>query len=150
MSIFREFKGVNYLLNNFSMSIYESFLKTDVLKFNNNYQRNYVWSEKEQQFFLRYIFSGYPLNNISLMEINYFNENFFYEVIDGKQRLITLKLFFENKIPLINKDKKIYFNDLSKHEQFKFKEITIPTIVVSNIDEKSKIDFFHQINFNDI
>lgn len=63
------------------------------------YQRKSVWGPKDRKFFLDTIFSNYPCPAIYLQkEIT--ETSVIYNVVDGKQRLQTIFLFYANKIAL--------------------------------------------------
>lgn len=63
------------------------------------YQRRSVWTNKDRKFFLDTIFRGYPSPSIFLHK-NVDGERTIYSVVDGKQRLQTIFLFIDGKLPL--------------------------------------------------
>ncbi|PSS43932.1 hypothetical protein C6401_09270 [Arthrobacter woluwensis] len=65
-----------------------------------SYQRKSVWTRSDRQYFLDTIFNNYPSPAIFLhKELDDFG-NATYHVIDGKQRLETILLFVDNKLPI--------------------------------------------------
>ncbi|MBE0427019.1 MAG: DUF262 domain-containing protein [Nitrospirae bacterium] len=65
------------------------------------YQRRSVWTLKDRKFFLDTIFRNYPCPAVFLhKEIDRSSEKMIYRVVDGKQRLETIILFFENDIAI--------------------------------------------------
>jgi len=73
----------------------------------------------------------------------------YIEVVDGKQRITTLKLFFENKI-----DYEGYFwDDLDWNEKNMVKRVKIgwselsPLYESDELEEKVILEYFHDVNF---
>ncbi|EHE1501959.1 DUF262 domain-containing protein, partial [Salmonella enterica] len=83
------------------------------LDFDANYQREYVWGHEEQQSFLNVVISGFPIGSVALAKAPdwYSRELPYIEVVDGKQRLTTLKKFITNEIPIILADGSLYWRD---------------------------------------
>lgn len=152
MSIFNSFEGVRHNVSNLTIDTYENWLLTDKLLFDTDYQREYVWTEKEQQGFFKNLLSGYPIGHVSLSEMPYSDDyEYVYEVVDGKQRLTTIKMFLNNEIPIIIENKKYFYADLSKQEQRKFKSHLVPAIIlIDSKNKKEKIQFFYDINFSGV
>lgn len=73
------------------------FLDNNEFDLDPHYQREYVWGTKEQEEFLYNLLNEFPLGTIVVVIDESKNEQFM-EVVDGKQRLTTLKLFFNNEI----------------------------------------------------
>jgi hypothetical protein len=65
------------------------------------YQRRSAWTLKDRKYFLDTIFRNYPCPAIFLhKEMNKDTGKMTYHVVDGKQRLETILLFFKNKIAI--------------------------------------------------
>ncbi len=65
------------------------------------YQRRSVWTLKDRKFFLDTVFRNYPCPTVFLhKEIENISGRMIYHVIDGKQRLETLILFFKNQLAI--------------------------------------------------
>lgn len=65
------------------------------------YQRDLVWSAKQKRNLLLSIFRGIPINAIHLVEQNNSKRKY---VLDGKQRISTIKQFVNNEIRLSAKE----------------------------------------------
>lgn len=65
-----------------------------------SYQRRSVWTRRDRQFFLDTIFNNYPSPAVFLHKDLDDFANATYHVVDGKQRLETILMFVENKIPV--------------------------------------------------
>lgn len=62
------------------------------------YQRKSVWSGRDRRFFIDTVLRNYPSPPIYLCKKIDDKGNITYDVVDGKQRLETIFLFFNNKI----------------------------------------------------
>lgn len=139
---FRTFKGT---LANTTITFWEMLFENDGLEFNAWYQRDYVWGHKEQQDFLATLISGFPVGVIAtVQDIN--KEFKWVELVDGKQRITTLKLFMENVIPFGD----IWYEDISVVDKRFFRNLSLPYYDLSNGTEKDKLDFFYRINFTGV
>jgi hypothetical protein len=141
-----------YRCRSSASSIY-SFLsahREGELNLSAEYQREYVWTEKEQQPLLHSLLSGTPLQSISITSSN--NSKFSMIIVDGKQRITTLILFFENKIGFKYKGKVIFAKDMDKAEirTLVRKSIAITELFNhdgSEVSIKDQIDYFLKVNF---
>jgi hypothetical protein len=121
------------------------------------YQRNYVWDNSKQTFFIESIILGTEIPPLIL-----FKSGNRIEVIDGRQRFETIKRFKENDITLRIKGlmelqvlKKKSFNKLSDDIQnifldsnirvFEFEVINQPDLTQETID-KIKKEIFRRYN----
>lgn len=95
-----------------------------------DFQRTKVWSEKDQQYLIDTIFRGWGIPKLYLAEGQTNNESYF--CIDGKQRLITIFEFLQNKF------KSGIFEDLDKNIADKFYQ-ELPIKVQDKFD-KYKLD----------
>lgn len=130
------------------------FLVSDsenVIDFDAEYQRGYVWEEKEQQSLLNAIFKSLNIGAVSIIEKGSEFDKYI-EVVDGKQRITTICKFFKNEIPYIVKNKEIYFKDLSLFDQRAFKNTVTIAVNYMNVDitEKEKYEYFYSVNFSGV
>src|SRR5690606_31539541 len=89
------------------------------IELNPPYQRKSVWSTKDRKFFLDTIFRNYPVPPIFIhREVDDAGKTT-YNVVDGKQRLETIFMFYENRISVDSK-----FGDENLNNK-KFKDIPI-------------------------
>lgn len=65
-----------------------------------SYQRKSVWTRADRQYFLDTIFNNYPSPAIFLHKDTDDFGTATYHVVDGKQRLETVLLFVDNKLPI--------------------------------------------------
>lgn len=137
---------VDHKIKSYTIDNYIMWFEKKEDDLNADYQRDYVWSEKEQQAFLCHLISGLPVGHISFVE----NEKQMYEVVDGKQRLTTLKLFVSNQIPIVLNGEVYHYSDLDVGEQRAFRNLMLPAIELLDNSEKAKIKYFIDINFSGV
>lgn len=65
------------------------------LRDNPDYQRGYVWQDRDRELFLDAVFRGRELGLFVFVQFPV--PDYFYEVLDGKQRLNCLKDFFQGR-----------------------------------------------------
>ncbi|WP_425438410.1 DUF262 domain-containing protein [Methanobacterium petrolearium] len=75
--------------------LYEDYYKEKDLVFNTEYQRSEVWNLKKKQKLIDSIIKEYNLGMIFLRR----NEENYFEVLDGQQRLKSIFKFLENEYP---------------------------------------------------
>lgn len=119
-----------------------------------DYQRDYEWTEVEQQSLLESVFSGYNIGSISLIQRS--TSSPYLEIIDGKQRLTTLILFVRNKISytMPGTGQAVFYRNLDLSSQRNLKNsipISVEEIIVgSPSDEPTRaqiLEHFWRKNF---
>lgn len=92
--IFQEYKSISWILE-----------QKDFIDFSPKYQRmGNVWSNKQKQLLIDSIINGFDIPKLyfSFMSRDSLDRNYYYSVIDGKQRLETILEFIDDKFPLSN------------------------------------------------
>ncbi|GIG60621.1 hypothetical protein Lfu02_49930 [Longispora fulva] len=75
--------------------------KNEQLNLDPPYQRKSVWTTKDRRFFMDTVFRNYPSPAIFLHKtIDDTTGNTTYHVVDGKQRILTVLLYVENRFAL--------------------------------------------------
>lgn len=155
MSLFSD----NFQNNKYQLSL-ESFiddLNSDkyYYNFSPEFQRNYVWTEKESNLFLDSIF-----NNIDSSEIifskNKIKNKKCYVNIDGKQRCLTLIKFFNNEMPYNKNNIKYYYSKsptssklttvLSDSDREIFNNKLISLNIYNNLSYSKQVEIFQRVN----
>ncbi|MTN45683.1 DUF262 domain-containing protein [Turicibacter sanguinis] len=140
-------KQIDYDTKDYTIELLvDKFSKKDF--FIPNYQREFIWPDKNRSLFLESIFLGLP---IPFMFFAY-SDDFKYEIIDGAQRMQTISGFFNNEIKLsglkkLTKLNDFYFKDLSEAQQRRFINKTLRIIVLDeNTPIEARKDLFYRIN----
>lgn len=98
------------------------------------YQRKNVWNIKRQRDLLDSLFRRYYIPKIVIREVRINDEETKNEIIDGQQRIITVKNFFSNELKLPNS-----LDDLKKGIAGK-KYQELPTEIKKFVDKKLAFD----------
>ncbi|MBR4834890.1 MAG: DUF262 domain-containing protein [Thermoguttaceae bacterium] len=115
-----------------------------------DYQRQYIWPEENRSYFIESLFLGLPIPIIFLGV----GENTVgrYEIIDGLQRMATVRDFLDGKIVLQGLEKipslnGFTFDDLLPVVQEEFRNITLRTVILYQTMKEEHIrDLFKRIN----
>lgn len=113
--------------------------------FDPDYQRGYVWDDDDREKLITSIFMGVDIGRFVLRHLDgdeWMEKGVGYEIIDGKQRFLTLLAFYENRFPY----KGVYYNDLSPKDKRCFKDATTAVAEVKNISKKETIRVFLLLN----
>ncbi|WP_445716749.1 DUF262 domain-containing protein [Flavobacterium sp.] len=119
------------------------------------YQRNYVWDNVKQSFFIESVILGTEIPPLIL-----FKSGTNIEVIDGRQRFETLKKFIENDIILTEKGlmslpalAKLTFNKLKDdikeifwNSNIRVYEFEVIVGISSNLEDRIKKEIFRRYN----
>jgi len=102
------------------------------------YQRGYKWSPKNKHELVTSLLKGIPLPLFYLR-----NNGKAMEVLDGKQRSLTIYNFVKNKFAYNpGNGHLLYFNDLPKDEQREILETNIVVRYLANTNDSDAIDIF--------
>lgn len=107
--------------NMYSLLNYHYLLGVD---FNPDYQRGSVWDEEDREKLLDSIFAGCEIGRFVFKQLPFIRANDdgnYYEIVDGKQRMLTLLAFYENRFPY----KGVFYNDLSVLDKNWFMDASI-------------------------
>ena len=119
------------------------------------YQRNYVWDNEKQTFFIESILLGTEIPPLIL-----YKSGVNTEVIDGRQRFETLKRFKENSLILSSKglmdlpalNRKTFnsldneLKDIFLNSYIRIFEFEVITEVTSDVEDKIKKEIFRRYN----
>lgn len=114
-------------------------IKEGKLNLHPDYQRNFIWSPKEQKMLIKTIDDGYPLPNFFFEE----KENGTFDMVDGQQRAMTILKYFNNEFKdLDNK----YFNEKDKDAFLSYNLAVIVLSKVNQAQEKTIENFYYLVN----
>jgi hypothetical protein len=115
------------------------------------YQRYAVWSLRYKQYFIDTILNNFPAPPIFLHKVNISSKDHIYNVVDGKQRLLSIFRFQDNEFPLPKDDNRYpgkYFDDLPSNVQTEFGNYQIPVEILSTGSELDLREAFDRLNRN--
>ncbi len=141
-------RSVEYDSKEFTVEILvHKFVNNDIIL--PPYQRKLVWTEERQSKFVESVLLGLPIpylfgaDNTDTGQI---------EIVDGAQRLYTLRRFLEGELRLSGLEKLTFvsnfqFGDLTLPQQRRFKNRTLRMVVLSpHADKNTRFDIFERIN----
>lgn len=119
--------------SNRSMYSLLSFQYLFGVDFNPDYQRGSIWDDGDREKLLDSIFAGREIGRFVFKQLPFTrtsDDGNYYEIVDGKQRMLTLLAFYENRFPY----KGVYYNDLSAQDKNWFMDAPIG-FAVANIND---------------
>lgn len=106
------------------------------------YQREFVYSSRQQQEVINSIFKGFPLNVMYWVK----NEDNTYELLDGQQRTLSICSYAEGEFFIeLNGTLKAYAN-LTDSQRDSFLNYTLQIYICENGTDEEKLDWFEIIN----
>ena len=107
-----ETPSIHYIISNYFDK--KSHIKLDLDPL---YQREIVWTENKQIDLIDSLMKNYPIQSII---INNDTQNNIHICMDGKQRLTSIKKFYNNEIYWINNEEhdiNVYFSKIKKNDK---------------------------------
>jgi hypothetical protein len=114
------------------------------LDMNPDYQRGNVWTHDDKLNLISSIFDNVDIGKFVFIQLPYKADSPTYEVLDGKQRIIALCEFFENRFPWRRK----CFSELCYRDQGHFEEYHISVATVRNEDVKLSDKYLYFLRLN--
>lgn len=134
-------------------------IDTDVLLSNGEpLQRDHVWDIHQKRSLIISILKGLEIPNflVVIYKDDITNgggiRDTYFKIIDGKQRITTIKEFIEGKFGLLVNDIEYFFNDLEKMTQFKITNCNLKFNVIyeypdTRLSDEQLISAFEYVNF---
>lgn len=141
-------KRIEYFISEFTLEILALKMKNQEYLVP-DYQRNFTWEEDRKSKFIESILIGLPIPFIFFWEDPVTGK---LEIVDGSQRLRTIKDYLYDDLVLQNVEKipaanGLKFSDLPESRQRKIKNRSLRGIVLNSAaDEESRFDLFERIN----
>lgn len=119
-----------------------------------DYQREFVWSEKQKSLFIESLLIGLPIPYLFVADVE-IDENPYtegnVEVIDGAQRIQTIYAYTSNALVLQGMERltsleNTRFSDLPPARQKRFNRTTVRLIELKNINEEARRLMFDRLN----
>lgn len=140
-NLLREQESVYTSVSNYSIeSLFNKYFFFGI-DCNPEYQRDYVWTHEDKVSLIDSVFRNIEIGKFCLWD-NRKNQNFSYEIVDGKQRLLTLIDFYEDRFPYKGK----MFSELHGFDKHHFLDYNIPVITIKDGSEKDVMAFFLKLN----
>lgn len=145
--ITNQLKIVDYDTHEFTIEVLLSKFENDEI-FVPDYQREFVWRQARQSKFIESLLIGIPIPYLFLSDTADGN----LEIVDGWQRLSTIRAFSEGHLKLQDLEKLPSLNgktidDLKDSRKRKFKNKSIRAIILSDkADDNVRFDIFERIN----
>jgi len=111
------------------------------------YQRRLVWGEQDRKLLLDSIAKDYDIGKFFLREVR--DKPYDYEVIDGQQRLDTLRRFKRGEIAFPDESGAELagktFGELQTHRQIELGSYGLDVLIVKNTDENQVREMFRRL-----
>lgn len=136
---------LNYLNIDINILLMKHLLEVSGIDLNPPYQRGYVWSEKDRESLLDSVFCGADIGKFTvrvLDTLEYMEKGVSYEIIDGKQRFMTLLDYYLNRFPY----KGTFFSELSANDQRTFLNHNVSWCELKNISQEDTLRVFLLVN----
>jgi len=117
-----------------------------------DYQREMVWTPKQQSRFIESILIKLPVPFIFAADVGHGDREGTLEIIDGSQRIRTLDNFLSNRLELVGLKKLtqaigMRFSDFSKPRQMRFMRTSVRVIeLTEKADEEARREMFDRLN----
>lgn len=142
---FTENRDIKLFYNNLTIESLIYYHYHFGIDFDPDYQRGYVWDQKNKELLLDSIFKNIDIGKFVLIHLSdeeWYKRGIGYEILDGKQCLSTLIEFYENKLSYKGK----YYNDLSRMDKRTFNNHKIAVAEVRETDKKTVLKYFLMLN----
>ena len=135
------------------VDMYTDGLESDnAVLFIPDYQREFVWSAKQQSRFIESLLMNLPIPYIFAADVAHGERAGQLEIVDGSQRVRTLDNFLSNRLTLVglkklNTANGFRFSDLPVARQLRLKRKTLRMIELNKqADEEARRELFDRLN----
>jgi hypothetical protein len=105
------------------------------------YQRGLCWDNADNLAYIESVFEGRDLGKFVVVQLD-FKGKYCYELLDGKQRLNALRLFYEDRMAYRGK----LFSQLAWIDQNKFEGMAIAFGQLTKVTQAQKLKVFLKLN----
>lgn len=141
---------MNITNSNFSIGDILGMLDRRDLTVNSTYQRGSgIWPQGASSYFIDTILEGFPFPKIYMFEyVDRTTRGVRKELVDGQQRLNTIKRFIENELSLVGETNfaGLRYRDLDHDTQDNFLSYTISADVIRNASRTQILQMFRRMN----
>ena len=113
-----------------------------------SFQRRFVWNEKHRKELIETILQGFPFPEIYIADTGVGIDNVTTEevVVDGQQRLTSIRQYIDGEIKIGPKDKIRPYDDLDNDTKRNFMNYKITVRELTGVDEGTIKEIFRRIN----
>lgn len=109
--------------------------------FNPDYQRDLVWTAEQKVALIDSIFNNVDIGKFTFIKHDY-SRDFYYEILDGKQRLSTLCEYYEDRFNWRGK----YFSELCGSDANHYAQFSVAYGEVGEVTEQQIYKLFIKMN----
>lgn len=134
---------VRELINGFEDNEEEGVVGYDgMLNIRPKYQREFVYSPKQQEEVINSIFKGFPLNVMYWVK----NDDESFELLDGQQRTLSICSFAEGEMFITLDGRTKDYGSLTDDQKSLFLDYPLQIYICENGTDSEKLDWFEIIN----
>lgn len=134
---------VRELINGFEDNEEEGVVGYDgMLNIRPKYQREFVYSPKQQEEVINSIFKGFPLNVMYWVK----NDDESFELLDGQQRTLSICSFAEGEMFITLNGRTKDYGSLTDDQKSLFLDYPLQIYICENGTDSEKLDWFEIIN----
>ena len=138
------------MLQSYPISDLVQWMKEKTLVLNPEFQRRNIWPKSARSYFINTLLEGLPTPNIYMRSVtDPIDMRTYREVVDGQQRLRTIRDFVENRIQLgsnANTFAGMKYEDLSECEQKQLLSYQIGVVQLFGATDDKVLDVFNRLN----
>jgi len=127
---------MNYSIKSLTIKSLIEMIEGGNLDLSPSYQREFIWSLKDQKELIKTIQKVYPLPNLFINEL----ENGSFEMVDGQQRSRSIYRYYKDEIKFTKKD------SLGTLDKSVFLNYELPVVFLSNASQEEIREFYVLIN----
>ena len=122
-----------------------------VLVANKTYQRSAgLWPQSPKSYFIDTIMTDFPFQSVYIHEyVSRGTKKIRKDIVDGQQRLTTIKSYLDDEFPLSRSAKKfpgLRFSQLDDDAQEEFLSYSVPIITISQARKSEILEMFRRMN----
>lgn len=107
-----------------------------------SYQRPYVWKLPDKIALIKSIWNNIDIGKFVFIQLPFKEGCCSYEILDGKQRLLTLIDFQEDRFAYEG----LTFSELNRKDQYAFKNTPVSYAHIENVTKEQKLRYFLKLN----
>lgn len=126
---------MKYTIKQINLSELVDWVRQDKINLQPPYQRNFIWTPKDQKLLIDSILRGYPLPNFFI----YKKKDGKYDMVDGQQRATTICKFMRNEF---KDSSRCLFSDI---DQERFLSYKLNITEISDLEAQESLEEFYSL-----